>query len=530
MKINRLETLTIGCLSFLCYFLVGAYIDIYRGFLSRDAISRLVSAWLVFHGTEVKFASIGFVWPPLPTLLLIPLTFIPTLVQNWLAVVVLSALSMSIACMVLAHLAALCGIPTWWRSLIVLSFAINPWIIIFGINGMSEAILIAATITACYWLVHFWQTNKDTHLIFTAGLFGLLPLIRYEFALVSAWSGLLILLLSWEKRHLFSRERFGQFLEGRLLAYSSLVIYPIFLWAIANWFIMGSPAYFLSNDRTALNVSDFQLSDAGIITTPQNSFNIAFGAWFWAFPLGLIGSLALILLGWRKKSSFYIGFGLMPLIIPFLQFFLLTRRQNIPLLRYFVMVVPLGVVVLLVFILMILPTLKSRRWGVPLLSITSIVLLLGSNVLTVRQLNTYPYQDSEDITWSALTGKGDSREIQYRQAYDLGRLLANTIPANSKVLMDTFGGGSAVLLGAGDHSIFMDFTDPNYTKALLDPPAYVDYILVPNPVGLSSFYLVNQYQKTLYAKGAPWAQLVDSLPTTIDGWKLYKVKRSAVNP
>lgn len=524
-QIFRRENLIIGVLLFACYLIGGYYIRFYRGYLPGDAISRLVSAWLVSQGTVVKFSSIGFVWPPIPTLLLIPWALTPSLFQNWMAVVVVSALSMAVACIMVGQIASICRISTWWRRVFVFLFAVNPLVIIFAINGMSEAILMAATLIACFWLIRFWQTSRNSHLIFSAAFFGLLPLIRYEFALISAWSGLVILLLLWEKRHQFTREKFGQFLEGVLLAYSSLAIYPFFLWVIANWFIMGSPFYFLVNNRSNANVAEFQLADYGIITTPLNSFQITFQAWFWTFPVGLIASVALILLGWKKKSNFLIGFGLMPLIVPALQFLLLISRSNVPLLRYFVMVVPLGLVVSMVFLYAFSILYNRIRGGKIAVTILIILLLLSSNVMSVIQLNSYPYQTFDGATWRALTGQGDARDLLIVQAYDIGKLLVETVPTGSKILMDIYGYGYAVLLGANTHKIFMDFTDTNYDAALLNPQGYVDYILVPAPYQTNNFYAVNLYQKSLYANGASWAELVNILPETIDGWKLYKIKK-----
>jgi hypothetical protein len=523
VQISRSENVIIGIFLFVCYIAGGAYIDLYRGYLPGDAISRLVNAWLVSHGTVSKLSSIGFVWPPIPTLLLIPLAQIPSLFQNRMAIVVVSALSMVIACLVIGQIANICRISTGWRRVIVLLFAFNPLVIVFAINGMGEAILMAATLIAVYWLIRFWQTGRNTHMIFSAAFFGILPLIRYEFALITAWSGLLILLLSWEKRHQFTREKFGQFLEGTLLAYSSLVIYPLFLWGIASWFIMGNPLYFLVNNRSTGNLAEFQLTGFGVITTPLNSLRIIFDAWFWTFPIELIASTVLILFGWRKKSNFLVGFGLMPLIIPALQFFLLVQRANVPLLRYFVMVVPFGFLVAMVFLYVFPESIKRVRWGRISVTIIILALLLFSNVMSALQLNSYPYETFGKLTWQALIGKEEVREEKVDQAYNLGKLLVKTVPAGSKILVDTFGAGYAVLLGANTHDIFMDFTDPNYDVALLHPQAYVDFILIPEPYGDNNLNAINLAQPTLYGKGSSWVELVNILADTSDKWKLYRI-------
>jgi hypothetical protein len=527
MKISWRETLIIGGISLICYFLLGVYIDFYRGYLPGDALARLVSAWLVSNGTEFSVSSIGFIWPPLPVLLLIPLAAIPVLFSSWMAIVIVSSLSMSIACVLLAKIAALCGISVRWRWLIVLAFAINPLMLVFGSNGMSEAVLIAATMAAFYWLLSFWQTERNTHLIFAAAFFGLLPLIRYEFALVSAWSGLLILFLSWEKRRQFSNEKFGQFLEGRLLAYSSLALYPMFLWVIANQFIMGNALYFLTDERNARSLAEVTNVITNPVLTTQGIFGFTFGTWFWVFPLEVLASLILIVIGWRTKKNFLIGLGLMPLLIPFLHFY----WKNIPLLRYLVMVIPFGVVLSLVVIYLITPIKANLKLGKPLINFVFVALILVSNYMTLVQINTYGYESFEKATWSALVGASGGSDSEILQAIDVGEVLERNIPKGSRILMDTYGYGFAIFLGAKKHDIFMDFTDPNYPEALVNPQAYVDYVLVPKPIisiyeTRGSLYAVNKAQPDLYEKGAAWAETVDILPQTHQGWKLYKVNKT----
>jgi len=71
----------------------------------------------------------------------------------------------------------------------------------------------------------------------------------------------------------------------------------------------------------------------------------------------------------------------------------------------------------------------------------------------------------------------------------------------------------------------MDFTDPNYEEALKNPPAYVDYLILPRPEQRGALYSINIAHKKLYSEGASWAEWLDVLPTTDLGWKLYKVKR-----
>jgi hypothetical protein len=288
---------------------------------------------------------------------------------------------------------------------------------------------------------------------------------------------------------------------------------------------MGNPFYFLFDNRSALNRADLQLIDWGVVTTPWNSFAIVLNAWGWTFPLELIGTVALIVVGLRKKINFLVGLGLMPLMIPALQFLLLVRRSNVPLLRYFVMVVPLGLFVTLVFLYVFRNSINQTKWGKFSVTMFCILLLALSNVLSFKQLNTFRYQTAEAAAWRALTGQGNGLEKWVQEPFDIGKLLVKQVPAGSKILIDTFGGGFAVMLGANTHKIFMDFTDPDYEAALLNPGGYADYILLPAPIGNNANYSVNLTQKSLYSDGATWAEVADFLPVTVDGWKLYKVNK-----
>ena len=398
--------------------------------------------------------------------------------------------------------------------------------VIFGANGMSEAILVFVTLMGCLYLLRLWKTDTNTNLIFAGGFFGLLPLIRYEFALITLWSGALIVTLCWRKLSRFTPETFRNFLEGRLIGYSSLAIYPIFIWSLANWFIMGSPLYFLLNDRSAVALSEMQLSSyTSLVINPVSSFNLVFGAWLMVFWLGLVGLAGVIYYGFKQKSAFLFGLSGLWLIIPALQFILLNQQANVPLLRYYVMSVPLGLVLALTSIMIWMPSLKASLWGKRVVLAGMLLVFAVSNYGSYRQLKTYPYQNIEAETWRAITSRETISNANFDGSYQVGQILASSIPPGSRVLIDTYQFGFAILLGAKNHDLFMDFTDPNYDAALKDPTAYVDYLVLPHTQQRGALYAINRAHKKLYDQGATWVELVDILPRTSLEWKLYKVKR-----
>lgn len=520
-----------GLLLFLFYLCLGAYLAMVRGYLPYDALARLVSAYLVFYGQEMKLATIGFVWPPIPTLLILPLAVFRPLVRNWLAVVIVSAASMAFAALQIDQIARLCGLKRMWRWLVVLLFAINPVMVVFGANGMSEAVLIAATLSGCYWLVRFWKSDRNMDLLITAVHFSILPLIRYEAAVLTAAAGGLILLQTWAQgQRRMSLPDFRDYLEGRLLGYGGLAVYPLFLWAVASWFIMGSPLYFLFNERSALSLAEDQLSSySGMVTSWVSAFGATFGVWTWLFPVGVIASAAAIYLAIREKKPFLAGFGLTPFILPLVQWVLLMRSATVPLLRYFVMAVPLGIVTGLAVYSALQPlTQKKPRWGFTI-PLGFVLLIAASNLASAYTLKTYQYQNIESATWEALTTRNEIPNQDVNDGLAVGRVLAEAIPSGTRVLVDTYQFGFAVVLGADRPKMFFDFTDSHYDAAVLNPPAYVDYVLVPKAEGRGALYSVNRYHPDLHASGAAWAEEVDILPDTNLNWKLYRVK-SLPNP
>ncbi len=508
------------------YLVLGYYLIFIRNAYATDGLARLVSAWLVFQGRQVKLATIGFVWPPIPSLLIIPFAAIPAFVQSMMAPIIVSGLCSVFSLIILGYLSAACGINQRLQVLVILLFALNPLILIFAINGMSEAVLVVTSLAAVFWLVRFYQTDRYTHMILAGILFGLLPLIRYESILLSLWSCVLVLLLSWDKRHEMPLVKFRQFMEGRLLAYSSLVIYPTFLWMLANWLIMGNPLYFLTDVESATSILHIELEQAGVLTDPLSSFRFVFGAWGLMFPLGAVAVFALIFLGMKQRSNFLMGFGLMPLVVPFTQFILLYRQSTVPRIRYLIMGVPIGLAVALVAFNLLSPWIRRYRFGQAYLVAAFSLLFIFSNIMTRSQLVNYPLQDQEQKTWYGLAGGGEYQVKKVIEAFDLGRYLVGVIPSGSRVLIG-LEDGFAVELGAGDPSLFMDHTDPDFHDAVLNPPAYVEYILVPYNKYKSGLNVINRIHKTLHDRGAPWVELVDGLPQTELEWKLYKVKRSS---
>ncbi len=509
------------CLS--AYLGLGMYLCLVKRYMPYDALSRLVSAWLVWSGTQTKLATIGFVWPPIPTLALLPLSWIPILVQSWMVLVIVSAFSMAISVVLVYRILEQCRVDGAWRWIFSLLYGLNPLTVVFAVNGMSEAILVPACLAAFYAFLRFWNSNRNMDLIFAAFFFGLLPLIRYEFAVVSAAAGALLIVHCWAVRANRPAPAFREFLEGRLLAFSSMAIYPIFLWCTASWMIMGNPIYFLVNDRSATSLAGSEMSGFGVTPGLTNALRIIFQAWFLVFPIGLLAIGILLFISINKRSWKYLGFATISLVIPVLQFVLLLLQKNIPLLRYFTTAIPFGFLLTALAIGGLRSEYRLSSTRVNWMSALAVLLVFASNVATAYTLKTYPYQDMERQTWRGLVTPEIVKDVSFTEAYQYGQALVSTVKPGSRVLIDTYQYGFGVMLGANNPKLFMDFTDSNYDQAILNPAKFADYVLVPQAEGRGSLYSINREFPNLHDKGASWATLVDGLPDTIGEWRLYQV-------
>ena len=528
-SINFVEDLVIFLILFILYIGLGIYLTQTRDFLPGDAMARMVSSWLVFQGAEQKLATIGFVWPPIPTLLVLPLTLLRPLVVSWMAPVIISAASMSLAGVIINQIARLCKLARAWRYIFILLFATNPLILSFGANGMSEAVLIAATLAGFFWLILFWNTDRNTHLILCGLFMGMLPLIRYEVLLITVAVGLLIFIHSWSRHSHLGMIDLRNFLEGRLLAYASLVIYPIFLWMLINWQIMGSPVFFIDNPQSALNIAETQISSF-VDTRFFGAMALGFRLWIEPFPFGIIIALLGLAYGLWRRSAFLVGLSSLQMITPIFQGLLINQSATVPLVRYYIINIPLAMITFLAAYQDFVSTDIAQSKQFPLIKAGALSLLAiifaASAISSNQTLLTSKFQSIENPTWVGISTTQPIPYTHFKQPGEglkVGRVIPRIVPEGSRILLDTYAGGYAIILGSGNPKLFLDFTDPNYEDAVLRPWEYADYVLVASNETEARLSAVNRAHPDLHSLGASWAILVDELPATIYDWRLYKI-------
>jgi len=205
-----------------------------------DGLVAVAHAWDVYHAEPAtNLAMIGFVQPPLPALLQLPVVLVfPWLASTGLAANLLSALAAGVAAALLLGLAAEAGLPRAWRWPLVALFALHPLVLGPATTGAPLAVLIALLMGASWALSRWARTEALRDLIAASLVLAGALITRYEtvFIVVGA-----LVYLAWR-----TRRGGGSLakLEGTMITFALPVVYVGGIWVAANWAIMGDPWHF----------------------------------------------------------------------------------------------------------------------------------------------------------------------------------------------------------------------------------------------------------------------------------------------
>ena len=179
------------------YVLVGYWLQVRNGFILGDALSRVSAAESVIYSRDPHVAAIGFIFTPLtaiveiPAILLSPLW--PDLTARAFGGSIMSALFMAGAVVQILSVGTDRGLPRSYTVIVTALFALNPMIVFYGSNGMSEAPFIFFLTWAVRRLM-LWMVDDDVHHLVTAGgiAMGLAYLTRYDAVGTVAAAGILV--------------------------------------------------------------------------------------------------------------------------------------------------------------------------------------------------------------------------------------------------------------------------------------------------------------------------------------------------
>jgi hypothetical protein len=536
------------------YLLIASFTVLALNIVPGDSLSRVGIAERVLFSRDPHLEAIGFVWNPLqslPLLPLIPLKFFwPDMVRLGFAAAIASALFMAGAVYQVHATLRDFGVGRLPRLVLTVLFGIHPMIVVYAVNGMSEAMLLffllIATRQLATWLVSF----HPPRLAYAGLALGGAYLSRYE-AIAPAMAAIVVVLVASFIRSRGQREDRGITPICDTLIIATPVVATFALWALASWIIVGHP--FEPFTSAYGNASQVQLGQhQGVAATLESA-----QGWVPAATLALrrvlvLEPFALILLvlasvvAFRRREPRLV----VPLAVfgAVLTFMLVGSLMGVLFgwLRFFIAVVPAATLVIGITLPGPRPTRltavtpATRRGSERLLAAVGTAALLGlaASALPVAALGmgdpTIARSESDELTpIFQLIRHPDSRPTPL-QRYVTEREVAQAVDSlglhSGAVLIDTFTGYSIVLYSARP-SQFIIPSDRDWKVMLSDPAsAGVQYLLVPSPSDTRSVSLVgldeiNRTYPDLYETGGGVGRLIRTFDSSGESasWRLFRV-------
>ncbi len=449
------------------YGAIGYHVVIDQHVVVFDALDRLTRAFLIWHNAPPKLAAIGFLFPPLTTLVFLPFAAIKPVATTLIALPFTTAVFAAGAMVMLDRTLARCEMTFVLRLPLLVAFGINPLWVFYAGNGMSEAIYLAFLAFSLYCFVSWYETTEPRYLIGAGFGISLLIMTRYAFLI---WAGLVALLIGVA---LVRRRASRIEVEGSVVAFAAPVIYAVALWILFNALIVGDPFGWVRDTTSAQAVNATGITTAGHLGFDDISrrlleLNVA------VFPLAFIVVPALVMtfLSQRNDMALWLAsFIVLGIVIIGVHAYtsqnegLLTLRDSMPMM--------LTSLVGAAWVFRSFVTLRVVAWAATLA-------LLVVNLFTAWQgMQDYPFQSLEQAFVRAVKTGSDQEGQPSRGGFRVGirpeaqmaQYIKDHVTGRNAILTDnaqTF----AVILLTGRADQFFDRIDRGDAKwrAVLEQP------------------------------------------------------------
>ncbi|HBO33622.1 MAG TPA: hypothetical protein DD636_02610 [Anaerolineaceae bacterium] len=491
---------------------------------NSDALSRTANAFYVLYSREPHLAAVGFVWPPLPSILQLPLLPI-TKALGW---VTLSGNIVSVlfgaGCLVMMNkLLVNLKFPALVRWILVGLLQFHPYTWYLFSAGMAEPIFlffVLATLSGMNDLPRTMRSWVVVGLSLCAAFY-----VRYEALAMVVGVALAVIVHLWKQSTGWKEKT-----EGWLISILLPAVYGIVMWVFFNWSLMGDPLYFLRSVFSLSNAPD--IAKIAGLTHP---YYLAWGNFVEAIKVGVVRSfqqcpaypimtaLAFISIIWHRNRK---GFGLFIVIVSITSFTILQVYMGslANWMRYWFYAAPFALVMA-----GIIRENLEHKWRLPFYLLL-ITLFIAGTPLSLQAMRD-PQAGGDEQRLSALilapVEESELRENDGYWAYtNDAPIIAEVVDRFSEdgmVLVDASSGFSVIMAAEYPQRLVIS-NDTDYFQILANPIATVGYILVLDPETQGTVNTVNLTYPTLFESGASWATLVwDSGEQTINHWRIYEV-------
>jgi hypothetical protein len=511
------ENVVLFAVSYAVYATVGVLVVLHWNVIVGDAVSRLAHAYFVWFNDPPKLTAVGFVWPPLMTIVLLPLALVKPVATSLLALPLTSAFFGAALVVVLDRTLALIGLPRLQRLPLVALLGLNPMLVYYAGNGMGETVYLFLLALAVYSFLRWYLEPNLLSLVLASAALTLGLLTRYELLFWALALGVAIVGVLVRRRAPRAQ------LESTSIAFFAPIAYGLGLWVFFNWLILGDPLHWLSSEVTLTFVEtrvgapelSYALGDV-IARTASVTWHL--------FPATAVVIAALVAVAaWRRDLvSFVLAvlIALNPVTTAGLA--VLTKVEVVFQLRYNLRAVPLALVGLAWLWRLAPPRWRLGVWVVAMA-------LVGLSIPeTWRTMQTYERQALEQAFTRAVSTASDQEGT---------RSLGSGIPvgdgperAAARWLLEHAATGTrsiladdeeafAVMLYTGKPDRFFDRIDEGevpWRSALEQPRGRVRYVLTAT----FKIDLVRRRYPALLERGVPGL----TLAYDNERWAIFRVE------
>lgn len=512
------------------YLALGAVLVFGFGVIMTDAISRVANSSYVVRGREPHLAAMGFVWTPGPTLMILPLLpfakVFPFLLTAGFAANITSAFTMTLAARQLHRIVLHVGLAGRAAAFATAAFALNPVVMFYAANGMSESLSTFGLLLSVAALLSWLHDALTVQLVVCGMGIGIAYLARYEAGIAFVGVALIVAAVSYARARsgfippmsAMRLSRTGTTSAGGapapwiVLNELMLLAIPaatVFIgWAAMSWIVTGHPFEQLSSEygiREFVRVYRAEETVGGTPADVLRTIGILQPAALLFIMAGLVVSVV------RRRSALAVTIAVFAPVFAF-SAWAISVGQALFLYRYLFAILPVSAVAVAV-VAKGLQDLFGRSNGpqrhlavVPLLAVALTLPVAGSRLLqeerSVRSFNRY-----------AL----DNQVADYLDSIDTGE---------GSILADS-GTAFAVLLRSAHPDRFVITSDSDFRERVADLST-VKYVLVPENTGLLQIDAVNRRWPSLFDSGPGADSLVKEWPSA-DGrphWRLFLVPQT----
>lgn len=456
-----------------------------------DALSRSLAAVTAARSTYPKLASLGFIWPPLPGLLQIPLVHIPGLSTYGFSGGIVTALFAGGTAAAFDLIFARAGVRRAARLVaIALLMVVNPFMLFYGSNGMSEMPLVFFVVFSTYAFLRWTDTDKLEWLMAAGMSTALMVLVRYDAWFYAAAFAAAIALVQWRREpdaraRVVGSSRLPQ-ISANVITYAVPVVFITLLWMLFNWQIKGNGLYFLNSEYS--NAALFQqvgerVSVNAVRASPLNFLAYIVESTVFLAPLLPVGLIALVALALAERSPRYVALAGILLSVPVFEWVSYRQGQTFGFWRYYITLIPAAAIIMAEVV-------RTTRAAHVRRALTVLLLGgLGISVLTVAAAmdmgGTERFMDSKPICSSgrivdqdfvqSLVQPGRKLDVCAVEREMAAYVMAN-VPGRS-TLTDVSGEGVVMMSDAPDRFVLL--SDGDYDRLATNPTAFgVTHVII----------------------------------------------------